>query len=163
DLDRHRVVILNDVAALSSGDALKHFVSQGGGLLVVLGDRAVWGTDSTDILPGVPGDVVDRQGRGGSLAELDYSHPVFELFKAPRSGNLSSARFFRYRAVAMKADAKGRAANQKSAGQPPAERVLARFDDGAVAMAERRIGSGNVVIWTSTLDNYWNDLALKPV
>ena len=24
-------------------------------------------------------------------------------------------------------------------------------------------GSGNVVLWTSTLDNYWNDLALKPV
>ena len=35
DLDRHRVVILNDVAALSSGDVLKSFVSKGGGLLVV--------------------------------------------------------------------------------------------------------------------------------
>ncbi len=30
-------------------------------------------------------------------------------------------------------------------------------------MAERRIGSGNVMLWASTLDNYWNDLALKPV
>ena len=30
-------------------------------------------------------------------------------------------------------------------------------------MAERRIGSGHVVLWASTLDNYWNDLALKPV
>ena len=45
--------------------------------------------------------------------------------------------------------------------QPPAERVIARFDDGAVAMAERKIGSGNVILWSSTLDNYWNDLALK--
>ncbi len=35
DLDRHRVVILNDVAALSSGEALKAFVSKGGGLLVL--------------------------------------------------------------------------------------------------------------------------------
>ena len=30
-------------------------------------------------------------------------------------------------------------------------------------MAERKLGSGNVLLWTSTLDNYWNDLALKPV
>ena len=28
---------------------------------------------------------------------------------------------------------------------------------------ERRIGSGRVLVWTSTLDLEWNDLALKPV
>ena len=159
DLDRHRVVILNDVAALSSGDALKHFVSQGGGLFVVLGEHAVWGTDSNDLLPGVPGTIVDRTGRGGALAELDYSHPILELFKAPRSGDLSVARFFRYRAIAMKPEP----AAAKNSGQPPAERVIARFDDGAVAMAERTIGTGNVILWSSTLDNYWNDLSTKAV
>jgi len=159
DLDRHRVVILNDVAALSSGDALKHFVSQGGGLFVVLGEHAVWGTDSNDLLPGVPGTIVDRTGRGGALAELDYSHPILELFKAPRSGDLSVARFFRYRAIAMKPES----AAAKNSGQPPAERVIARFDDGAVAMAERTIGTGNVILWSSTLDNYWNDLSTKAV
>ncbi len=159
DLDRHRVIILNDAAALSSGDILKQFVSQGGGLFVVLGERANWGTDSNDLLPGLPGNVVDRPGRGGSLAELDYSHPVLEIFKAPRSGNLSTARFFRYRAIAMKADPPG----DKEGEQVPTRRVVARFDDGAVAMAERRIGSGHVMLWASTLDNYWNDLALKTV
>jgi hypothetical protein len=46
---------------------------------------------------------------------------------------------------------------------PPSQRVIARFDDGAVAMAERTIGAGHVILWSSTLDNYWNDLALKPV
>ncbi len=159
DLDRHRVVILNDVAALSSGAELKAFVSKGGGLLVVLGERANWGTDSNDLLPGLPGNVVDRTGRGGALAELDFSHPVLELFKAPRSGNLTTARFFRYRAITMKPEPAG----DKEGEQAPSRRVIARFDDGAVAMAERRIGSGNVLLWASTLDNYWNDLALKPV
>ncbi|HTG89640.1 MAG TPA: BatA domain-containing protein [Vicinamibacterales bacterium] len=159
DLDRHRVVILNDVAALSSGAELKAFVSKGGGLLVVLGERANWGTDSNDLLPGLPGNVVDRTGRGGALAELDFSHPVLELFKAPRSGNLTTARFFRYRAIAMKPEPAG----DKEGEQAPSRRVISRFDDGAVAMAERRIGSGNVLLWASTLDNYWNDLALKPV
>ncbi len=159
NLDRHRVVILNDVAALSSGAELKAFVSKGGGLLVVLGERANWGTDSNDLLPGVPGTVVDRTGRGGALAELDFSHPVLELFKAPRSGNLTTARFFRYRAITMKPEPAG----DKEGEQAPSRRVISRFDDGAVAMAERRIGSGNVLLWASTLDNYWNDLALKPV
>jgi hypothetical protein len=159
DLDRHRVVILNDVAALSSGAELKAFVSKGGGLLVVLGERANWGTDSNDLLPGVPGNVVDRTGRGGALAELEFSHPVLELFKAPRSGNLTTARFFRYRAITMKPEPAG----DKEGEQAPSRRVISRFDDGAVAMAERRIGSGNVLLWASTLDNYWNDLALKPV
>ena len=154
---RHRVVILNDTAALSSGDILKPFVSQGGGLLVILGERANWGTDSNDMLPGVPGNVVDRTGRGGALAEFDYSHPILEIFKAPRSGNPSVARFFRYRAIAMKPDPPG----DKEGEPTPSQRVVARFDDGAVAMAERRIGSGHVVLWASTLDNYWNDLATE--
>jgi hypothetical protein len=160
DLDRHRVVILNDTAALSSGNMLKNFVAKGGGLLVVLGEHANWGTDSNDLLPGVPANVVDRPGRGGALAELDFSHPILELFKAPRSGNLTTARFFRYRAVTMKPEPQG-----DREGEPaPARRVIARFDDGAVAMAERRLGSGHVVLWTSTLDNYWNDLAVnRPV
>jgi hypothetical protein len=160
DLARHRVVILNDVAALSSGDVLKQFVSQGGGLFVVLGEHANWGTDSNDLLPGVPGNVVDRAGRGGALAELDFSHPVLEIFKAPRSGNLSTARFFRYRAIEMKPEPPG---DKEGGERAPGRRVAARFDDGAVAMAERRLGSGTVILWSSTLDNYWNDLALKPV
>jgi hypothetical protein len=41
--------------------------------------------------------------------------------------------------------------------------VIARFDDGAVALAERPVGSGHVLLWSATLANYWNDLALKPV
>jgi hypothetical protein len=157
DLDRHRVVILNDTAALSSGDILKNFVSKGGGLLVVLGERSNWGTDSNDLLPGVPANVVDRPGRGAALAELDWSHPILELFKAPRSGNLSTARFFRYRAINMKPEPQG----DREGDPAPTRRVVARFDDGAVAMAERRIGSGHVILWASTLDNYWNDLAVQ--
>ena len=86
-------------------------------------------------------------GRGGTLGFLDYSHPVFEVFKAPRSGDFSVARIFRYRSLET----------------GPTDRVLARFDDGAVAAVERKIGTGGVIVWTSSLDDSWNDLALKPV
>ena len=52
------------------------------------------------LLPGKLGAPVDRTGgRGARSASCDYSHPVFEVFKAPRSGDFSAAHVFRYRAL----------------------------------------------------------------
>jgi hypothetical protein len=89
---------------------------------------------------------VDRTGTGaGTLGYVDFSHPAFEVFTSPRSGDLTAPRIFRYRALSAPA------------------RVLARFDDGGVALAERKVGRGGVIAWTSTFDTSWNDLALQPV
>jgi len=85
------------------------------------------------------------QRRSATLGFRDYSHSVFEVFQAPRSGDFTSAHIFRYRSF--------------MATPPPAGRVLARYDDGAVALAERRTGAGRVIVWTSTLDDSWTDLA----
>jgi len=41
--------------------------------------------------------------------------------------------------------------------------VLARYDDGHPALLERRSGSGRVLMWTSSIDTFWNDLAVRPV
>jgi hypothetical protein len=41
--------------------------------------------------------------------------------------------------------------------------VIARFDDGAPALAERRVGLGHVLLWTSTFDNSWTDFPIHPV
>jgi Mg-chelatase subunit ChlD len=146
-LERRSVVVLNDATLLPAPiDALlKGFVEQGGGLLIGLGDHNAWAGGTAPLLPGTVGAVVDRTvGAGGTLGYLDYSHPIFELFKQPRNGNFTTVRFQRYRALAA----------------APTDHVLARFDDGAAAMVERRIGNGRVIAWTSTLDNSWNDLPL---
>jgi hypothetical protein len=143
-LDRRSVVILNDASALSTqfDEALKRFVEQGGGLFVVTGDHNPWGGSDTPLLPGKLGSPVDRTvGQGGTLGYLDYSHRVFEQFKDPRQGNFANVRFFRYRSLQL----------------APADRALARFDDGAVAIAERKVGAGRVIILTSTLDDSWNN------
>ena len=142
------VIILNDtrVPTGAAARALDTAVRNGAGLLVALGDRSSWGSDDPDLLPGTLGTMVDRSGtRGGTLGFVEYSHPVFEVFSTPRSGDLAAARVFRYRVLTS----------------PPS--VLARFDDGAVALAERRVGRGTVLAWSSSLDSHWNDLALKPV
>jgi hypothetical protein len=148
--DKRAVVILNDAAfpPAGAGGVLKRFVERGGGLLVVVGEHTAWPIGESELLPGRLGSQVDRaSGRGGTIGFRDYSHPVFEVFKAPRSGDFSGARIFRYRSLEM----------------GPTDRVLARFDDGAVAAAERKVGAGRVIVWTSTLDDSWSDLALKPV
>ena len=149
DLSGRQVVVLNDVPPPTgqAGQALRRFVEEGGGVLVVSGERSAWPENGPDLLPGTVGRPLDRAGRGGSLGFVDYTHPVFELFGVARSGDVTTARFLRYRSVEV-----GETAT-----------VLARYDDGNAALIERRLGEGSVLLWASSLDNFWNDLALKPV
>ena len=148
--DKRAVVILNDTLfpPAAAGGVLRRYVERGGGLLVVTGDHTTWPTQEADLLPGRLGNAVDRtDGLPGSLGFLDYSHQVFELFKAPRSGDFSAAHVFRYRSIDV----------------TEGDRVLARYDDGGVAAAERKMGAGRIVVWTSTLDDSFTDIGVKPV
>ena len=148
DLATASVVILNDVPiAQTTAERLQAFVQRGGGLFVVAGERAAW-PSVADILPGAPGAAVDRsRGAAARLGALEYGHPLFEVFRGPRTGDFASARFYGYRSVTL----------------VPGVSALARFDDGQPALVERRVGTGRVLLWTSTLDTTWTDLALKPV
>ena len=143
------VVVLNDVGLPSGpvGAAIRRFVEAGGGLWVVLGERIQWPGDDLDLLPGTFDEPADRDGRGGALAWFDYSHPVFEVFSTPRSGDLTAPRFYRYRPLDTR----------------PETAVLAKFDNGAAALAEHAVGEGQVLIWTSTIDIFWNDFAQKGI
>lgn len=149
DLEGVGAVFLNNVLVDGgSAERLRTFVEDGGGVFVALGQGAGWPASAADLLPGTIGQMEDRlQGRGGRLGFLDYEHPVFEVFAGPRSGDFTGARF--YRAWRLQpADSAG---------------ILARYDDGSVALAELRYGRGRVLVWTSSLDAFWNDLALQPV
>ena len=149
DLDGVQAVFLNDVQIDGgSAERIRAFVEGGGGVLIALGENGGWPSSAADMLPGTVGPVEDRiQGRGGRLGYLDYEHPIFEVFSGPRSGDFTGARFYRARRLEPSDSAT----------------ILARFDDGSVALAELRIGRGRVLVWTTSLDAFWNDLALQPV
>jgi len=152
DLRRAAVVVVNDVPVGSSlAGRLKTFVERGGGLLVVAGPRAAWSAPVSgggSVLPVTIGATTDRtRGDAARLGAVEYGHPMFEAFRAARSGDFTAAQFFGFRSLTATADA----------------RVLARFDAGAPALVERAAGKGRAMVWASSVDLEWNDLALKPV
>ncbi len=151
DLARASVIVVNDVEVTAAlARRLQGFVERGGGLFVAFGPRATWASDAGDggVLPATAQAPVDRsRGDAARIGTLEYTHPVFEPFRAPRSGDFAAARIYGYRTV-MPADG---------------AQVLARFDGGAPALLERRVGEGRILLWASTLDLGWNDFALKPV
>jgi len=152
DIADRALVILDEVAPPGGdvGARLREFVDAGGGLVIAPGENRAetWPAQWRAILPATIGQIVDRSGdAGGTLSSVDYSHPIFELFNAPRSGDFSTARFFRYRALTPQ----------------PGASVPAKFDDGSPALAERTVGAGKVVVWAASLDKNWTNLPLQPV
>jgi hypothetical protein len=148
DLRKSAAVLLNDVPVTPPlARRLARYVEQGGGLFVAAGPRASWPQD-VDVLPASLGVMNDRtRGDAARVGGIEYGHPVFEPFRAPRSGDFASARVYAYRNVSAVKDAQ----------------VLARFDAGAPAVLERTVGAGRVLLWASTLDTSWTDLPIKPV
>lgn len=151
DLAGKRLVVMNN-AAWPSGDMgrrLHDFVNTGGGMLVVAGDAVTstsWAGRANGLLPVAPGDVRDRLAdKGAVLGMIDRSHPALSLFGSAQSGDLSAARFYRYRHFAADSG------------------VIARFDDGAVAVFEQRTGTGRSIVIASSFDGLWNDLPRQPV
>jgi hypothetical protein len=149
DLDGRHAVILNDAPfpGGEAGRALARWVREGGGLVVALGERGGggWTGEAAALLPGTIGRVVDRLDAGGArFGWIDASHAALEPIGGTGFG---AARFYRYRPI------------EGAAG----EHVIARFDDGRVALAGHDVGTGRVLLFASSLDVSWNDLALQPV
>jgi hypothetical protein len=200
DLTTASVVILDDAGIPTAETArlLDDYVNRGGGVIIATGEKSAAGsfaTESRAFLPATSGNVVDRASMsGGKLTRIDYSHPVFELFRSPRSGDFSGARFFRYRRLELRTDGqtdrrtdgqtqgrtdaqtRGRSDAQTGARNSPADdqvgvgasvrpsvSVVASFDDGSPALVQGKHGKGTVLMWASTLDNYWSDLAVQAV
>ena len=149
-LAQTRVIIFDDVSPTDATAArLKRFVENGGGSSSSTVRRPSWPGAAADILPATAAAAIDRsRGAAASVGGLAYGHAVFEPFRAPRSGDFSAARFYGYRNVTT---------DQGCASAGALRRRFTRRSSSA------RFGRGRVLLWASTLDLYWNDLALKPV
>ncbi|MGB0588842.1 MAG: BatA domain-containing protein [Myxococcota bacterium] len=152
------VVILANPGALSppSLAALRGFVRRGGGLFITAGDRLTSEAAQIldDLMP-IPlrghKQVADPRVPDAALAALhitdfDLEHPVTALFASVDDVSLLKAKTYR---VAL-LDPTGRRAT-----------VLASFTGGLPALVEGLHGDGRTMLWTTTIDRDWSDLALR--
>ena len=139
-------------------ETLRRFVSQGGGLVIVLaeaGRPADFNRSFGSWLPvkmkeanAGPGAAPRRPSERYSLmTDIRMDHPVFVPFSKPHSGSFSSIRFFSHARVAVGSGAE----------------ILAAFDDGDPALVSVDYKKGRVLIFTSSADDTSNDLPLKAV
>jgi aerotolerance regulator-like protein/VWA domain-containing protein len=144
-LTDYSFVVITDAGLLGAGEAaqLTDYVQGGGRVLIAFGPRSA----SLTTVP-VGGQVLRTGSQLGAatrplaIGELDSGHPALRGVD-----ELRTARFNRYLAVEPAAD----------------DRVLIRLDDGTPLLVERTVGTGRVLLFTSSLDREWNDLPVQPV
>lgn len=152
DLERRSLIILNEAPPPSGaiGSRIRDLVTEGAGLFIVPGEQNVdrWSSEWRGLLPASIGKPVDHSRDAGvTIGAVDYTSPIFDVFSAPRSGDFSSARVFRYRMLKASGDSG----------------IVARFDDGSPAMVVRAVGAGRIVVWATSIDASWTDLPLQTV
>ncbi|TWT45657.1 hypothetical protein RAS1_20850 [Phycisphaerae bacterium RAS1] len=189
DLGRFEAVLACNIAAPTEGAAaaLVRYVQAGGGVVFFLGEntgdpdgfnRALF-DEGRGVLPA---PLVSRAAVGGDGVGLVRvgAHPITAMFPAGAE-SISEYVHFRefYRcaepggADAGKAGADGREAPRDSTGAAAAPAsapassaasVVARYLDAenSAAWVERVIGRGRAMLFTSTIDQDWNDWARAP-
>lgn len=119
-------------------DAIARFARNGGGVLVASSDPGF-----STLLERL--EVLAPRGTDAvlALASFDRRHPLFQARTGIGEG-LGGARFTRAWRV-----------------RAPEWQLLARFDDGAGALFERREGRGRIVFLASDMNRRWNDLPVQ--
>ena len=163
-LEGKSVVVINDAAQqlpTTAVAAVLRFVREGGGLLLGV-ERGLNSTSALLREFGVESSQqVDRlSGTPGSLAWFDTGHPVFDVFATARSGDFSSASFFRYHRLET----------------PEGALPIALFDDGSPALLDLMPAvsedpasgavdgkGGRVLVLPTSFDTFWNTLPLQAV
>ena len=162
-LNDFEAVVLANVPTISnpSLDAIAAYLKRGGGLIVFPGTKvnASFYNDNLakkfDFLPATLGAIrgePDQTEKFLTFQGDKYKHPIVLLWNDPGMGTLNSAHF--YRSFELK-PVEGHSAHAGEA------QVVLNFSDGSPAMMERTWGRGRVVLFGSTANTAWNDLALR--
>jgi len=157
-LGDYQVVVLANVPDVRQAQVedLYNFVRDGGGLLVTLGDKINPTLVTARMRHGgislLPGEVQDAAAApeaadGRSLAIADAGHPVARALGVLPPELLAEARFQRYFKLAL---------------APDARPILKIAGTEAPLLAEKPLGRGKVLLFTSTIDRAWTNLPIHP-
>ena len=145
------LIILYDLDRAPSAGRIRQYLERGGGVVVTLGrntrDRS-YGKDWEDLLPariGAKRYVRSKSKPFTSLTEINWEHPVFEVFQDIHRAAVISAQFYVYWEV------------QPASGSS----VLASFDEGHPALVQSSHSRGKILLMSSAPDPLWNDFPLR--
>lgn len=161
------VVILTNCGNLNATQFqwLRSFVRDGGGLLILPGDRvqpAIY-NDQFFPIPGPQGERLTAAKLGAvegdpdkvetfeSLAAIDFSHPALSVFDNPDpdTRHFKTVRIYKRYKIEMPP--------KKGNAWP-----LARFGNGSPALVESRLGDGSVILAAFPANTKWGNLPTKP-
>jgi hypothetical protein len=130
-----RLVLLTDAPTPAQVPALQDFVRRGGLIIVVL--RNPDDAAGLALLAGTsPIPTTEAAVDGFSLlTDIDFAHPALAAFADPKFSDFTTLHFWKHRRVDARAI--------------PQLQVLARFDDGDIAIGEIPLGDGRIVFLTS--------------
>ena len=179
DLSGFEVVVVANLYRVTEdrAAALEAWVRDGGGLVFLLGDQTdedvyndLLYKDGTGLLPArlvaIEGD--EEEETWALLDPQDANHPLFRFFEGDNRQLLDGVKVFRWWRceVAGVADGstEGEAAGEGDAADESGEddvtaRVVASLTDesSAPAVIEKALGDGRVMMWSTPLDNDWNN------
>jgi len=155
----YQVVVLANVADIrqTQVEDLHTFVRDGGGLLITLGDKINPVLVSARMRRGdvslLPGDLQEPSGAAAdaadsrSVAIAEAGHPLARALGVLPSGLLAEAKVQRYFKLTPSADARP---------------ILKIAGTDAPLLAEKKVGRGKVLLFTSTINRAWTNLPVHP-
>lgn len=141
-----RLVLLLDRPAASQLPALRKYLQDGGMMIQVL--RTLEAAADLAALAGFNTlTAAEANVQGFSLlTDIDFGHPALAAFADPKYSDFTTLHFWKHRRLDV-----SDLANL---------RVLARFDDGDLAIGELPVGSGRIVFFTSGWSRADSQLAI---
>lgn len=148
-LNRYSWVLIDDVGSIGSGlaNSLNSYIQEGGSVFIASGDKA----ESLESLPilSLPlsqrtdlADLGSNKVEFRSIASIDHGHQTLnELI------GWSELRFEKWLTVTDTTNTD----------------VLLQLEGGVPLLIEQQIGRGKVMLLTSSIDNQWNNLPVKPI
>ena len=142
-LPRYDWVVVEDIGSLNSSQlaAVESYLRSGGALFAAMADNSANGAS----LPWIDGELSASavlQQQPLDVAWIDYSHPALN-----DSEGWEQVRFSRWVPLQV----------------PEKARVLVQLANGDPLLIEGSVGQGPWVLLTTSLDNKWNNLPIKPL
>ncbi len=172
-LTDYRVVILTAVGQVAPAiaDQLALFVKQGGTLMMFLGEPVVAQNYNEVLLTRglLPGALAKRMNAGVDQGGFYFDfkprgnlHPLLRVFEGEENSGLDTAQIFTYWQMDVKADAKAERVLNYLPAKGSGVGVQGSGGGEHPAITVHPLGSGRVVVVTTTANAEWTTLPVKP-